>query len=508
MDTPQAVSAPDQDGRDNLGRYAMYVFEDNIQTFTNPDDVVIKILHAWKDETLNISAYNPDTGRIEFSKPSTFRVESGERFYYENVFEELSLPGEWYLDQETGKLYYVPMPDNVLGETQIYGAKTEQFLLCKGASNISFQNLKFSMGDWSIPVKTYNADGSDHHQAAYDVIPAFDISNTTQIEFLNCIFSDINSTCLKFGYNVQGITVSGNTFKDIGANAIFLVGQNAEKDSKYVTRDFFISNNLIDGYGQKFFNGAAIAVLHAASGEISNNEVHNGYNSAIALGWVWGYGSSVTSDILVKQNLIYEIGQNLMSDMGAIYTLGVKEGIVITENVIHNVKANLNFGYGGWGIYMDEGSSNVMITKNLVYDCNSTAFYQHYGRDNLVINNIFALCGEGQISSYRDESHTGFHLIRNIVVSENRDFIQGVEHLTNRSRMMEANNIYWDYVNGDRGIDTEYYSEKLGLFHNATFTDPLFVDWENRDFALKNNSPVIKLGFIPWDTSCAGLLKD
>ena len=508
VDSPQDDSAPDREGRDSLGRYAMYVRENNIQTFTNPDNVVVKILHAWKDETLNISDYNPNTGRIELSKPSTFRVESGERFYYENVFEELSLPGEWYLNQETGKLYYIPMPDDILGETQIYGANAEQFLLCEDAENISFQSLEFSMGDWSIPIKTYNSDGSDHHQAAYDVIPAFNISNTRKIEFVNCTFSHINSTCLKFGYNVQEITVIENVFKDIGANAIFLVGQNAKKDSENVTRDFLIRNNLIDGYGQKFFNGNAVAVLHAASGEISNNEIHNGYSNAISLGWVWGYGSSVTSDILVKQNLIYDVGQNLLSDMGAIYTLGVKEGIVITENVIHDVKANLKYGYGGWGIYMDEGSSNVMITKNLVYDCNSTAFYQNYGRDNLVINNILALCGEGQVSSYQDEEHTGFHLIRNIIVSENSDFICYAEYLNTKSRMMAANNIYWDYTQGDRGIGSMNYTDGSRLFHNATFADPLFVNWEDRDFKLRNSSPAINLGFIPWDISQVGILEN
>lgn len=353
----QDASAPDSGGLDHVGRYAMYVNKDDIQEFYDPENVTIKILHSWKDETLNIQKLNSSTGRIEFSKPSTFRVESGERFYYENVFEALSEPGEWYMDQVSGKLYYVPMPDDVLGETELYASAAEQFLVCKGAVNISFQNLSFAMGDWSIPEKTVNADGSDHHQAAYDVTAAFDISNTQGISFLNCSFSHINSTCLKFGYCVQGITVSGNTFRDIGANAVFLVGQNADKDSKYVTKDFVITNNHIDGYGQKFFNGTAIGILHAASGEISNNEIHDGYSIAVTVGWVWGYGSSVTSDILVKQNLIYDVGQYLLSDMGAIYTLGVKEGIVITENVIHNVNVCCNSDFSkqrskrgcGWG---------------------------------------------------------------------------------------------------------------------------------------------------------------
>ncbi len=490
--------------------FAMYVEEKDLPVFRNVQDVTVKILHFWKDETVNIQSYDASSGRVVFSKPATMTIKTGDRFYYENVFEALSEPGEWYLDTRTHKLYYVPQRDDHLDSTVLYAGSCEQFFVCDGAKNIRFENVSFSMGDWSIPVKTFYECGADHHQAALDVAAAFDFRNTKGISFQTCNFSRINATCLRFGYNVQDVTVKNNQFTDIGANVIQFFGENLEKTDPCVTRDFLISNNHIYRYGQRFFNGTGIGILHAAHGEISNNEIHDGYTIAITVGWVWGYGHSITSDVLVKRNLIYDIGKNVMSDMGAIYTLGVKEGVVITENVVHDVQANLEYGYGGWGIYMDEGSSNVMITKNLVYDCNSTAFYQHYGRDNLIINNILAFSGEAQVSSYRQEPHTGFHLLRNIIVSEDRDFIRlwDLEDQKAKSRMTEANNIYWDYVDGDRGIDTEYYSEKLGLFHNATFTDPLFADWENRNFELRSNSPALKLGFIPWDTSCAGLLKD
>lgn len=508
--------ARNEDGYSGLGpdpnvkfHFAMYVEEKDMPAFHNYENVTIKILHFWKDETVNVSSFDADSGRVVFSKPATMTIKSGDRFYYENVFEALSEPGEWYLDARSGKLYYVPRAEDRIGETVLYAGNGEQFVVCDNGKNIEFRGLNFSMGDWSIPIKTVNECGADHHQAALDVIAAFYFTNTKGVCFQNCAFSRINSSCLKFGYNVQDITVTGNTFQDIGANAIQLLGENLSKTDEHVTQGFLISNNHIDGYGQRFFNGTAIGILHAAHGEISNNEVHDGYSIAVTVGWVWGYGYSVTSDVLVKRNLIYNVGKNVMSDMGAVYTLGVKEGVVITENVIHDVQANLEYGYGGWGIYMDEGSSNVMVTKNLVYNCNSTAFYQHFGRDNLIINNILAFSGEAQVSSYRQEAHTGFHLLRNIIVSEDQDFIRlwDLEEHKARSRMTEANNIYWDYVKGDRGIDTEYYAQTLCLFHNASFLDPLFRDWKKRDFTLRKDSPVFALGFIPWDSSTAGLLK-
>lgn len=485
---------------------AMYVNTKDLLKFKNETDVTIKILHYWKDETVNIKTLNFETGRITFNRPATMTIDKGNRYYFENVWEALSEPGEWYFDSVDKRLYYIPMPGQSIADTKIYAAQTEQLIVCDGAQNISFEGLRFTMTDWSIPKNAWYECGADHHQAAYDVTPCIFFENTQGVRFEKCEFTKICSHGLKFGSNVQNITVKGNVFQDIGANAVFLLGENLDKEDERVTREFLISENLIERYGQRFFNGTAIAVLHARKGEVSNNDIHDGYMIAITVGWVWGYGYSVTSDVLVKRNHICNVGQNLLSDMGAVYTLGVKEGVVITENIIHNVRANLQYGYGGWGIYMDEGSSNVMITKNLVYDCNSTGFYQHFGRDNLVINNILAFCGEGQVSSYRNQPHVGFHLIRNIIVSNGSSFISMKDIIENkiRSRFDESNNIYWDYKNGDQGIDVEWFTKELGLFHTARFINPEFVDGEKMNFTLKEDSPVFELGFIPWDISKAG----
>ena len=62
-------------------------------------------------------------------------------------------------------------------------------------------------------------------------------------------------------------------------------------------------------------------------------------------------------------NHLYNIGQGVLSDMGAIYTLGVQAGTVIRNNLIHDVNS---FTYGGWGIYPDEGSSDMVIENNIV----------------------------------------------------------------------------------------------------------------------------------------------
>ena len=75
--------------------------------------------------------------------------------------------------------------------------------------------------------------------------------------------------------------------------------------------------------------------------------------------------------------------------MGGIYILGIQPGTMIHGNIIHDISGeNIS-----WGIYLDEGSSEIIIENNLVYNIASECFHVHYGRNNMVRNNVFA-CGE------------------------------------------------------------------------------------------------------------------
>ena len=70
-------------------------------------------------------------------------------------------------------------------------------------------------------------------------------------------------------------------------------------------------------------------------------------------------------------------------------------------------------------------------------------------------------------------------------------------------------NIYWD-ASGDPpvmpgGLTLQQWQEK-GYDKHSLAADPKFVDPENFDFRLKPDSPALKLGFKPIDTSTVGLV--
>jgi parallel beta-helix repeat protein len=72
--------------------------------------------------------------------------------------------------------------------------------------------------------------------------------------------------------------------------------------------------------------------------------------------------------------------------------------------------------YGAWGIYTDQGSSNIVIENNVVYHVDYGGYVHHFGRYNTVRNNIFALGKSAEVMFTGPEDHLSFRLERNIVL--------------------------------------------------------------------------------------------
>jgi parallel beta-helix repeat protein len=198
---------------------------------------------------------------------------------------------------------------------------------------------------------------------------------------------------------------------------------------------------------------------------------------------------------------MHDIGQNLLSDMGAVYTLGIQRGTVVQNNLIHDVNA---FTYGGWGLYTDEGSSDILLQNNVVYRCKSAGFHQHYGRDNVIRNNIFAFNKEHELMRTREEQHNSFSFENNIVYYDSGDLLGSN---WSNDRFVIDRNIYFDARASAKatfkGATLDQW-QKRGHDTNSVIADPLFVDARNYNFNLRPDSPALKMGFKPIDISKVG----
>ncbi|MCL1795855.1 MAG: right-handed parallel beta-helix repeat-containing protein [Clostridia bacterium] len=431
--------------------------------FVDPNDVplslegaLLRLLHWWKDELSAVNAYDPLRGELTVNRPMSMTVTGGDRYYLENVLSARLAPGEWAFDAAERVLYYAPLEDETADGLIFYTGVLEQLIYINGVSGVTFQNLTFARTAWNIPRGDLE---SDFAQAAYDANAVIRVLNALDTRFIGCSFTDIGAGCIQLGA-VKGAVVQDCTFQNIGAHAVYVHGANTRNDAA-VTEGILIERNRIEGYGRNFLNAAAVLVIHVRNAEISRNEIHDGAYTAISAGWVWGDAFSATRNIQIQNNLIYDIGRGALSDMGGVYLLGSQQGTVVEGNVIHGVTAA---EYGGWGIYLDEGSSKILVANNLVYRCSAQGFHQHAGADNTVKNNVFALNYDGQLALTGKGSFT---LESNVIVGTS-------PHIRNDGgTIRQGQNLF----SGDHGV---------------------FVDALRDNYAIADLGAVSAIGFIPW----------
>lgn len=504
----------------------VYAHPEDMLDFENPTDIDLKLMHFWCEDLMPVLSIDKDTGRIVTEKATAMKTRVNDNYILENVKEALNSSGEWYLDRDEEKLYYIPENGDTVENTVLYAAMTEQLLTINGAENISFQGISFEKTDWdhidgkhtgkpfdpSSEIYKVIKYGTEHPQAAFEVPAAIYITASSGINFTDCRFENISYSAVKFDKGAKDCNITSSLFNEIGGNAVFIHGDFVVPAT---TQRINVTDCHIGYYGRIFNNAIGILLTQAYDCELSNNEIHDGWYTGVSVGWNWGYTEHPTNKIKICNNLIYNIGNAWLSDMGGIYTLGVQPDTVISGNIIYNVGCDEGaYGYGGWGIYLDEGSSGMLVENNLVYDCSSQTFHQHYGKDNIIRNNIFAFGGDGAFRITRNEEHNSLTLSNNILVTDNATMYALT---TERDWFVDNSNLYWDYKHGGN----VYSGDSMGLFerkslviltlrgyyNNAVFENPLFKDAENRDFTLAENSPALEAGFKPFAYDAGTITK-
>jgi hypothetical protein len=152
----------------------------------------------------------------------------------------------------------------------------------------------------------------------------------------------------------------------------------------------------------------------------------------------------------------------------------------------------------------------MVLESNVVYRCKNAGFHQHYGRENIVRNNVFAFNREHQLMRTREEEHQSFTFENNIVYFDSGDLL-GSNWSNDKFRM--DRNVYFD-VRLANAPETLPF-KKLALPEwrarghdlNSVIADPLFVSPQKHNFSLKKGSPALALGFKPIQLSDVGPRK-
>lgn len=461
----------------------------------------VSFYHKWSNSKMHIDVINKvnytfNVGGKRF--PPFNSITKDTPYFLYDFAHALDSPGEWYMDYNSGYLSYIPRNGEEIDSMNCFIPTKNRWLTLNGdpngyIENITFENITFEVSRYTLPRAGYYPS-----QAAAITEAAIELNYTKNITFTDCTFAHTGASAIWIKKMCQGTTVQGCYIHDIGTIGI-KIGLTTHKDGDVVTSGCTIDNNIIRDGGREIAEGVGIAIFHAAGNKVTHNDISGFSYTGISMGWEWGYGSSPACDNTIAYNHIHHIGNGVLSDLGGIYTLGEGTGNTITGNVIHDIEAA---NYGGWGIYTDEGSSNIAITDNLVFRCADGAFHQHYGKNNRIENNIFGMGNNCQIRTSRAETHNSFTFCRNIIIQEKGKTAMGRWFDAN---MEINNNIYWSYGNGLNFCNKDSITWMEKRERSAVFADPMMKNPQAGDFTFKSRKTIKKIGFKPFDYSKAGV---
>ena len=161
-------------------------------------------------------------------------------------------------------------------------------------------------------------------------------------------------------------------------------------------------------------------------------------------------------------------------------------------------------------MYNDEGSTGILWENNLIHDTKDAGYHQHYGRGNIVRNNIIAFCREEHVRRSRPEEFFAFAFEHNIVLLGPGALFAQTDQNWHDGRVDLHDNLYWKpdgpikNFAGKSWADWQFSGEDTG----SLVADPLFVDPAHGDWTLRPESPALKLGFVPFDWRKAGVTGD
>lgn len=519
--------------------------EDVIKDWTRVEqaEVCIHPTYGWAWMVVPIQSVDRESGEIILARSTHYGQTVGDRFYVQNLLEELDAPGEWYLDRDQAMLYFWPPAD--LREGEVLAPVTNTVVAMKGASHVTVRGFTLEACDGdAVQIQ----DGE------------------------SCLVAQsVIRNCGGWGVSIAGGHRSGAMGNDIYATGCGGVSLNGGDRKTLERGDNFATNNYIHHiaeFQKTYHTGVNI---NGVGNTASHNLIHDCYHQGILLGG---------NDNVVEYNVVHHT--NLGSeDTGGLYMSSrdyTARGNVIRYNIFHHLggfgKANswapvqdgrvkFEYPHFTWGIYLDAPETGVTVYGNVLYSVPICGMFNHSGKDNTWENNIVVdapgfrasvwdsqdlfetswkplrearqqnwpgLQRYPELARY-DENEPRFNTMFNCRFVRNIIYYtpDGGKWLRERNRnAWQGGQLLWTYVGhqddflefefdyntvyAPEGIDLKIELTRTpepgrllsweewratGQDAHSIFADPMFVDPENHDYRLKPESPALKLGFKP-----------
>ncbi len=430
----------------------------------------------------------------------------------ENVLEELDAPGEWFFDKAKRKLYFMPTNDIDMSNESCEGVVLKSLIKVEGSVDNPVKDVKIEGISFTHTQRTLFEEYEQLLRSDWSIYrgSALFLSNAENCSIENCEFRDLGGNVIFVsGYN-QNHRIASNHIYNCGASAICFVGEASAvrspaftyrefveldemdkvwgpKNNKY-PNDCVAEDNLIYRIGRIEKQSAGVQIAMAMNITIRHNSIYDVPRAGINIGdGTWGGHILEYNDVF---NTVLETG-----DHGSFNSWGrdrfwhpnrkVMDELVANDatmpywdatqtTIIRNNRFSCDHG---WDIDLDDGSSNYHIYNNLCLNggIKLREGFRRVVENNITVNNAF------HPHVWFENSQDVFR--RNIVQDGHKDV-----RVAEWGREIDYNL----FPNEESLMKAQVY----GIDANSSFGNPEFINPEELDFSVKENSPAIKLGFV------------
>ena len=499
-------------GFDSVSGKTFYDTSNVVSTWAEP--VGVKIIGMfeidWASSDGIISSYDSSSNRVTVSTTTyTLSANSG-RYYYANVIEEMDMVGEYYIDEETETLYFYAPADYM--DIVISIASCKDAVVKAEVNNYTFDGIIIDGGyDDNISIT-----GND-----------------------NCIQNSTIRCCGDTNIYINGFrnTLYNNDIYHSGGSGINLYGG----DTKLlIPSNSLIDNNKIHAFGDvhRVYNGAIYA--DGIGFVISHNEIYDAPHTSF---------TNVACEMLFENNYIHNVCYEA-GDAGAIYEGGWgSNGNIYRSNLLKDIVNIYSEYMTPLGYYVDNSGGGKTFVSNVLINIDGDAI-GCAGRDLNLSDNIMVdtrgfyfdqrgyYPGAGVLSGWAYE--TAFPSSSLWLSMIPYDHVTGrIENapayateswaihypwtmLMKTTNVVDLNDNYVPQAYGGGVIRNNVIGGLTGVYTisanperlisirdnvSGILTEDIFVDYENGDYTIKEDSKIYKLvpGFRAFDFSENGV---
>lgn len=511
--------------------------------------------NIWIQGTLNYGFgddYNPiefiDTiaGQVKLKKPHLYGVGSGKDFQEYvaiNILEELDSPGEWYIDETSGILYFWPPTDMKDALIQV-SILEDPIIALEGTEHVTIKGLTIEAGrgigiyiersNYTLvagcTVRNVGTSGIFMGQGAKLLDENTSIDDyvgepqSRQIgSFQNHIYRN-NAWNRKAGSN-NGVlscdvynTGSGGIYISGGDKKTLTKGNSYAENCRvynYTRRNKFTWAGIrVDGCGNRIshneiFNSDWHGIfVHGNDHLFEYNYIHDvTLNSNDTSPWYIGRNPSDRGNV-IRYNYLDNCGNPNRMTMG-IYCDDSSTDVYVYGNVFNNMKTNhgVLFSNAGWDIVMKNNIvinpiAHTAVVSALWYTWAAPQAKEMFGKNGLIRKRL-----EQEIDFRSPPYSTRYPSLLPYldVIVEGKEW----QAMRSRGNMLEGNLIVGGPENPIELLGGKY-AQMDGKNNWVTKEDPGFVDMKKKNFNLKPDAKVYTMipGFEPIPFDKMGTYKD